>query len=146
MLKLISIVFLLLCVSLGCNKVNPSDLVGTWTVDDSSRHRLPVDLQKASARMVLNANGSFTASDMPGMFYVPPGPARLESGRGVWKLVSPSGAQQVQLTFQEIMNQKEINVPYGTQLNISSGWFEITLYYSLGDPDEGRRVDLDKVK
>ena len=146
MVRLIPIVFLLFSGSLGCSNVNPSDLAGTWTIDDESRRYLPPEVQKASSKVVLDANGTFVASDMPGMFLVHPGLVRVESGRGVWKLVSTNGAQQIQLNFHEISDQKETKVPYGTQINVSSGILATTLFYFLGGPDEGRRVDLAKEK
>jgi hypothetical protein len=144
MARLIPIVLILFWGLLGCSKVSSSELAGTWVVDEVSRRRLPVELQKASARIVLDENGAFTASDLPGLFYIPPGPAQLESGRGVWKLVSEKDQQQIQLNFHEILNREEINFPYGTHLNVSRAWFAITLFYSLGDPDEGRRVNFEK--
>jgi hypothetical protein len=77
---------------------------------------------------------------MPGLFYFPGRhAARLESGSGTWKLVSHEGKQQVQLNFQVITEWKEA-LPYGTQLDVSSG----SLSYFLGDADEGRRVAFEK--
>jgi hypothetical protein len=57
-------------------------------MEDDSRRVLPVDLQKASARITLEANGSFVASEMPGLFYFP-------------------GIHAVQLDFQMIAGWKE---------------------------------------
>jgi hypothetical protein len=125
---------------LGCNSVQPSDLAGTWVMKDDSRRILPAELQKASGKLVLDANGTFVASDVPGLFYFPGRhAARLESGSGLWKLVSREGRQQVQLDFQTIVGWKDA-LPYGTQLNVSSG----SLYYFWGDPDEGRRASFEK--
>lgn len=125
---------------LGCRSVQLSDLVGTWMMKDTSTRSLPADLQNASANIVLEANGTFVASDMPGLFYFPGRhPAQLESGSGVWKLVSHDGKQQVQLNFKTISDWKDV-LPYGTQLDVSKG----SLFYFLGDPDEGRRVAFQK--
>jgi len=125
---------------LGCKDVQPSDLAGTWAMKDGSRKSLPAELQNASAKIVLDANGTFVASDMPGLFYFPGRhAARLESGSGTWKLVSHDGKQQVQLNFQVIADWKDA-LPYGTQLDVSSG----SLFYFLGDADEGRRVAFEK--
>jgi hypothetical protein len=77
---------------------------------------------------------------MPGLFYFPGRhAAQLESGSGAWKLVSHDGKQQVQLDFQVIAGWKDV-LPYGTQLEVSRG----SLFYFLGDADEGRRVAFDK--
>src|ERR1022692_2879298 len=112
---------------LGCASVQPGDLVGTWVIAPTSRQSLPAELQKASARFVLNANGTFVASNVPGLFYFPGSrSARSENGSGVWKLVSRDGGQQIQLDFQVIVDWKE-GVPYGTQLGISRG----RLFYFL---------------
>jgi hypothetical protein len=102
-------------------------------------------LQKASAKIVLNPNGTFVASDMPGLFFFPEHrDARLESGSGMWQLVSREGRQQVQLEFHEIADWKKNELPYGTQLDVSRGWSAVSLYYFLGDADEGRRIEFEK--
>jgi hypothetical protein len=82
---------------------------------------------------------------MPGIFYFPGRrAARLESGSGVWKLVSREGKQQVQLDFHTIADWKETDLPYGTQLDVSRGWSAVSLFYFLGDADEGRRIDFER--
>jgi len=133
-------VFLLFFGTLGCKSVQPSDLTGTWVMNDESREILPPELQKVSAKIVLNANGTFVATDMPGLFYFPGLRAiQLESGSGEWKLVSREGEQQVQLDFQAIAGWKD-GLPYGTQLDVSTG----SLFYFVGDADEGRRVSFER--
>ena len=107
---------------------------------DGSRKSLPAELQNASAKIVLYPDGTFVASDMPGLFYFPGShAARLESGSGAWKLVSHDGKQQVQLNFEVLAGWKDA-LPYGTQLEVSSE----SLFYFLGDADEGRRVAFEK--
>lgn len=129
----------------GCKNVQPSDLIGTWLVKDSSRQVLPPELQKVAGRIVVDANGTFAMSDIPGLFYSPGQRAvRLESGSGVWKLVSREGKQQVQLDFRAIADWKESDLPYGTQLGVSKGWSAVSLFYFIGDADEGRRIDLER--
>ena len=136
---------LLFFAMLGCKTVQSNDLAGTWIMKDSSRQVLPPELQKASPKIVVDVNGTFVVSDMPGLFYFPGRrAARLESGNGVWKLVSREGKQQVQLDFRVIANWKEANFPYGTQLDVTRGWSAVTLFYFLGDADEGRRIDFEK--
>jgi hypothetical protein len=114
-------------------------------MEESSRQVLPPDLRKGSPRIVVDANGTFFVSDMPGLFYTPGSRlARLESGSGVWKLVSREGKQQVQLDFRAIADWKETDLPYGTQLDVSRGWSAVSLSFFLGDADERRRVDFEK--
>ena len=140
-----AVLTLLFFVMLGCKTVQSSDLTGTWLVKDSSRQVLPPELQKAAAKIVVDANGTFVVSDIPGLFYFPGRrAARLESGSGVWKLVSREGKQQVQLDFHAIADWKESDLPYGTQLNVSRGWSAVSLFYFLGDADEGRRIDFER--
>jgi hypothetical protein len=125
---------------LGCKDVQPSDLAGTWVMKDDAQRVLPAELRTASGKIVLDANGTFVASDMPALFYFPGRhPAQLESGTGVWKLVSREGKQQVQLDFQTIAGWKDA-LPYGTQLDVSRG----SLFYFFGDADEGRRISFEK--
>lgn len=125
---------------LGCQNVQSTDLIGTWVMKDASRQSLPTELQKASGKVVLDASGAFVASHVPGLFYFPGRRAvRLESGNGVWKLVSRRGKQEVQLEFQTIAGWKDA-LPYGTQLDVSSE----ELFYFLGDADEGKRISFEK--
>jgi hypothetical protein len=137
---------LFLCFGiLGCKTVQPGDLTGTWQMKDSSRQVLPPELQKASPKIVLDANETFIVSDIPGLFYFPGSrPALLESGIGVWKLVSREGKQQVQLDFHAIADWKETDLPYGTQLEVTKGWSAVSLFYFLGDADERGRIDFEK--
>jgi hypothetical protein len=140
MLKFLPVCLLMFFGVLGCRGVRPSDLAGTWVMKDASRKSLPPELQNASAKVVLGANGTFVASDMPGLFYFPGRRAALlESGSGAWMLVAHDGKQLVQLDFQAITGWKDA-LPYGTQLDVSSG----SLFYFLGDADEGRRVAFER--
>ena len=124
----------------GSTSVGPSDLPGTWVIKAASRRVLPAELQRAAATLTLEGNGTFVASDLPGLFYVPGRHAvQLESGSGVWKLVSRDGERQLQLDFQTITGWKDA-LPYGTHLNASRG----SLFYFLGDPDERRNVSFEK--
>ncbi len=91
------------------------------------------------------SNGTFVASDLPGIFYSPgQHDARLETGSGVWKLVTREGEQQVQLKFQKIRDWKENDLPFGTQLDVSRAWTAVNLFYFVGDPDQGERIDFEK--
>ena len=112
---------------------------------DASRQVLPSELQKASARIVLDPNGTFAMSDMPGLFFFPGHrDVRLESGSGVWRLVSREGMQEVQFEFHAITAWKQSELPYGAQLDVSRGWSALSLYYFFGDADEGRRIEFKK--
>lgn len=136
-------IFILFAITglLGCSKVTPSDLVGTWSLDEGSLRHLPSELQKTSATLVLNENGTFTAMDMPGLPSFPPGPPHLVNGYGVWKLMSDGYDQHIQLNFQELGGA----ISYGTQVYVSRISLSVELYYFLGgDEDNGWRIDLVK--
>jgi hypothetical protein len=140
-MRVTRIALVLMCVTLGCRSVQPSELVGTWVMTDSSRREVPTDLRKARARVVLHTDGTFLVSEMPGLFYVPHiRPARLETGNGTWELVSREGKQQVDLNFEVIEGWTD-RLPYGTELEVSSG---ILYYFFDGDSDNGRRVAFEK--
>jgi len=130
--------------SVSCKSVKSEDVTGTWVINNVSEQVLPTELRKAPAKIVLDANGTFVASDMPGLFYFPGRrTAQLENGSGVWKLLSREGKQQVQLDFQAIAGWKGA-LPYGTQLDVSTGSAIASLYYFVGDADEGRRIEFEK--
>jgi len=133
-----------LCFGLSCQSVQSTDLIGTWTMKESSRQILPAELRANSATIVMEANGTFVASDLPGIFDFPPVNFRLYRGNGVWKLVSRKGKQQVQLDFHVIPSGSvTTKLPFTTEMDVSKGW-SVSLYYILGDPDEGRRVEFER--
>jgi hypothetical protein len=141
---------LLSCLGLiGCGSVKPTEMIGTWVVTEQSRQRfLPASQHSAAARLVLDANGTFVASELPeDLLYGPPEAAdRLVTGTGIWKLVSNEGRQQVQLQFNNITAGQRGNLPYGTALNVSTGFGStVDLYYfEGGDADQGRRVEFEQ--
>lgn len=140
-----SIALLLFVGIAGCKSVQPRDLAGTWVISDASRQVLPPELKTDLAKIVLNRDGTFVASAMPGLFYFPQSrPARLESGNGAWELVSREGKQQIQLVFHAIADWNTTDLPYGTPLEVSRGWSAMSLYYFIGDPDEGRRIEFER--
>jgi len=112
-------------------------------LDDSSRSWLPNDWHGVQAQLILHADGTFAASNLPGLLDVDDAadPQRY-TGAGLWKLVD-HGRQQVQLTFQSIDGWHKA-LPYGDVLWISDGWAGPSLDYFLGDPDQGRRIRLRK--
>jgi hypothetical protein len=139
---------ILLSLSASCNRtVERNEIIGTWVVTNDSRQRLlPAAQQKGSAKIVLDANGSFVASEIPeDLLYGPPEVAdRLVTGSGDWKLASREGRQQVQLNFNVIATGQRGRVPYGTQLNVSKRGSLVSLFYFQGDPDQGRKVEFER--
>jgi hypothetical protein len=66
MLRFVPIAMLLCLDLLGCTSAKTTDVTGTWVVTDKSRQRfLPSAQQKAAAKIVLEANGTFVASEIP---------------------------------------------------------------------------------
>jgi hypothetical protein len=140
---------MLLCLGLvRCNSAQPNDVTGTWAVTEQSREKLlPPAQRKAAAKIILDANGTFVASEIPeDLLYGPPQVTdQLVTGNGVWKLVSRESKQQVQLQFNTIAVGLRGNVPYGTMLDVSTGGSTIKLYYFQGgDADQGRRIEFER--
>lgn len=135
---------------LGCKSVKTADVTGTWVITDQSRQNLPPGFQKASAKIVVNVDGSFAASELPEELHpVPPYDMkprmRLDSGNGTWKLASWDGAQHLQLEFHALASADEKSQgSYGFPLIISRERSAMSLYYSLGDPDQGQRVEFER--
>lgn len=142
--------FLFLLGMLGCKSVQPSDVIGTWVMNAQSRKELPQEFQKALGKIVVKADGTFDASELPEPLHpIPPYDMkvrmRLDSGSGVWKLASWEGAQHLQLEFHDFPSADEKSKSsYGFPLTVSRGWSAISLYYSLADPDEARRAEFEK--
>ena len=83
---------------------------------------------------MLRADGSFTASDLPGAFH---GSVVIDrnSGSGRWQLVKTEGSQKIELKFEG---------SYGTQLYVEGSPGSPLLFYFIGDPDQGRKIELTK--
>jgi hypothetical protein len=148
MLKLLPISIFLCFGILGCKDVKPNDITGTWIVKNESRHRFLSEVQqKAAAKIILDANGTFIALEIPeDLLYGPPQTSDgIVTGNGIWKILLLEGKQQVQLNFESITVGQRGVVPYGTQLNVSRGWSTINLFYFQGDPDEGKRIEFEEL-
>ena len=139
---------LLLCLGpWGCRNIKPDHIAGTWRLTDQSRQRfLPISQQHATGEIILNADGTFVASEVPDdLLYGPPDVAEhLVTGSGVWKLISKGGMEQVHLQFNTITQGQRGNVPYGTMLNVSAGSRMSLYYFQSGDADLGRRITYEK--
>jgi hypothetical protein len=149
-LKAVGIV-LSLSAMLGCNsEVKPEQIAGTWLMTTESRGYLPPETTKASGasgKIVLDSNGHFTASEVPEEIhqYGAKPEVRLNSGAGSWRLAPWNGAQHVLLEFQQLSTKgSQEQRPYGLPLTVEKGLSGITLYYSLGDPDEARRATYER--
>jgi hypothetical protein len=147
-MKLLSAAMLFCLALLGCTVISSSDLAGVWIVKDESRHRfLSAVQQKGTAKITLDANGTFAAFEVPeDLLYGPPAPADgIVTGNGTWRLLLRDDRKQVQLNFEEITVGQRGEVPYGTQLNVSKGWSSVRLFYFQGgDADQGRKIEFDK--
>jgi hypothetical protein len=139
---------MLWCLGLqGCRTVQPSEITGTRIVTDQSRQRFfSVSQRAAAARITLDTSGAFTATEVPeDLLYGFLAADRLVTGTGIWKLVSREGGQQVRLQFNAITAGQRGNVPYDTNLYVSTGLTStVGLFYFRGDPDEGRRIEFEK--
>jgi hypothetical protein len=147
-LKLLLIVMLLSFGFLSCGVTQPSNITGTWVLRNESRERfLPSAQKQAAAKIVLDANGTFAAIEIPEdlLYGGPQAGLGLVTGKGSWKLQSREGKEQVQLNFEAIAENPSVKVPYGTQLNVSQGSGELSLFYFQGgDADQGRKIEFER--
>ena len=141
-------IFLSLFTMLGCNSdLKPEQVSGTWLMTTESRACLSPETTRASGKIVLDSNGHFTASEVPEEMhqYGARPEVRLDSGIGSWRLAPWNGAPHVLLEFQQLSAKgSQEQRTYGLPLTVEKGWSRITLYYSLGDPDEARRVTFER--
>ena|SRR5215203_617687 len=130
---------------LGCTRVEPADLPGTWVIQEASRANVPTALRRASGRIVFDRSGAFTAAELPALFEFPGlRSARLESGSGTWKIASTDGEPRVELVFRDIADWDGKALPFQAPLFVSGRSPSLQLYYFLGDPDEGRTVAFEQ--
>jgi hypothetical protein len=142
---------LLLMGSVGCSRkaVTVGDIAGTWVMTKESKATLPVDLRNGRGKLSLRSNGEFVAEELPGeLLYSPPGVNNTApaSGAGTWKLEEADGSTALQLSFTAITSPNGHTVPYGSLIFIDNDWSETGLYFFLGDPDQGGRIEFAKVK
>jgi hypothetical protein len=88
-----------------------------------------------SPRLVLSADGRFTATDLPGEFQGSLDVVERFSGTGSWTFITKDGRQQIQLNPDGA---------YGTQFDIANEGGVWKLLYFLGDPDGHRRLQYTK--
>ena len=122
----------------ACNSVKADDLVGIWTMTETSRGYLPAEIRSVMPRLTLNSDGTFTAVEFPGQrrigsVWVPV----ARSGLGRWAVRPTDGSDRVVLTFNE--------EGFGDQLFVSDWTTDgpgspTRLYVFDGDPDAGRRI------
>lgn len=128
-------------VIVGCRSMRRDDLIGTWVLQSSSRTVLPIDLQHTDGRFVFVRDGTFICTGVPALFFEPErSPARAENGHGTWRLIREDGNEEVLLNFRAIDNWNKA-LPYGTTLFVSGKHLE----FFLGDPDQGRAVQFEKM-
>lgn len=138
-MRSLPVVLVVTLATVGCGSVQPKDLIGTWLMKDASRRALPTVVQRANAKIVLNADGTFAAFEVPELLSHFSGDTETATGSGRWELVSREGKQQVDLTFKQIEGWSD-QLRYWTQLEVSRG----RLFYFLGDPDDWRTISFEK--
>ncbi len=144
---------LLFLGALGCRQATPRDLAGKWVMTDD-RKFLPLEVRKVVGTIVLNANGTFSASELPLFFGDPKeSPPGATSGTGEWKLAEKDGELGILLAFRTLSGQQPTYLPpgvalnedtlrkspYGAWLNIRRAWFvgpRFILFYIAGDASE----------
>ena len=141
--------FLWLIVAVGCSVRSPTAdaFVGTWVMTQKPSSTEQGTAHRARGKLTLLGNGEFVADSVPsGLLYSLPGmnSPNYVSGTGAWKLGSVDRDAAVLLTFRAIKGTTEYKVPNGTQLLVDDVSKELLLYFFLGDPDEGDRIEFRK--
>jgi len=122
-----------------CSSVSTNDLVGTWVTSEQSRRYLGAEVRVASPALTLNSDATFTVVDLPAPRELSFASADItRSGRGRWSILQTSNHERLELFFDQ---------GPGGELFISDWssdgpWSSTTLYYFIGDPDSGRRIQF----
>jgi hypothetical protein len=125
----------LLC-AFACEREIPvSDLAGTWSLTRDSRERLPAELRAGAGSLILAANGTFAAREIPGEIF-DQGP-RLITGNGRWLM----SKHELRLDLRAVANGDPGHVPFSTHFQASG----TTLRYFIGDPDAFNTIEFEKV-
>ena len=140
---------LIALVGCGGKHISETDLVGTWVPTAESRSILLPRAPETGAKLVLNQSGDFRSEGLPGeLLYSLPGMAHpaAVSGTGTWKIRKVDGEAALLLTFTTIAGPNDFKVPNGTQLLISGNGPRLLLYFFMDDPDQGNRIDFERLR
>lgn len=123
-----------------------NDLVGTWHATSESRDRLPRQFNRGSLTLILDAEGTFEAHELPGdMIYMDqPQRDRLVSGSGRWNFGEKGRDQVVILDFLNLNAEGEDFVPYRLQMLVSARRRKANICYIRGDPDDWNLLCFEK--
>lgn len=113
-----------------------SDLPGTWSLTRDSRERLPEEWRARAGSLILDANGTFAAREIPGEIF-DQGP-RLITGSSRWLM----SGRELRLDLVAVANAHSGNVPFSTHLEASG----TTLRYFIGDPDNFDTIEFQKLR
>jgi hypothetical protein len=100
---------------------------------EASRHDLPAEIGDVMPRLTIRSDGAFTAVEYPRPD-VRGGPWIAHSGRGTWSIEKVAGTGDIYLRFDD---------DFGDQLWMSN--FPDPpghLYFWVGDPDSGHRIQF----
>jgi len=126
----------LLLLAFACEReIALSDLPGTWTLTRDSREGRPAEARARGSSLVLRANGTFTAQEIPGEIF-DQGPGFI-TGNGRW-LMSRRG---LRLDLLTVANGDRTKVPFSTHFRAAGA----TLRYFVGDPDDFKTIEFEKV-
>jgi hypothetical protein len=150
-MKRFLMIIILLLTLIGCQKVQTSDVVGTWVINEESREWLPLEVKESLGKIIVSDDGTFFAYELPKKGYYDSGKYvdrwRMISGRGTWKFIDISGIENLHLGFDKLTigNTDEQDDSYGFPLNVSKWWSTVDLYYYPSGPDVGwERIDFEK--
>lgn len=138
------LVLAVLVMSLGCSRAAPTNSVvaGEWVLDEASRYRLPIDIRSIEPHLLLQVDGRFVATSLPGgMVFLGTHPRlTVVSGEGFWEIGTFGGDHRLLLKFRAITGIGAVEST--TALDIASRDAAMRLWWWVGDPDAGARIDF----
>jgi hypothetical protein len=119
-----------------CRTIKENNLLGVWRIPSSEKNRLSNFHQ--NNEIILNSDHTFIANNLPVEIFdnLFDNKYNSISGGGSWYL----DKLKLRLIFILINNK---TTSAGTVFEIQTGKVPI-MFFFLGDPDEGRRIELQK--
>lgn len=139
---------LIIVAVLACAPATETDLIGTWTLTNESRERLPEEFRNSAGTLVLAEDGTFMAFELPVSVNVwastgDPSSVKEQStnltGSGDWTLRQAAvGNDTVVLSIKTVSDVSEVftgDLSFGYALSVRWAFSGYTLVDYWGDPD-----------
>jgi len=127
---------LIAIIAASCGSPKIDDLLGLWILSTGGA------APKATLR--LDRSGKFELTAAPSSIVGAENTVPINiDGKGEWKLISRDGEYAVLLSFSSIQPDIGVKTPFGSPLGMSK-YPRPSLYYFVGDPDAGQRVQFER--